>query len=288
VSLEFQADPLILVPLLGLGGLYVVGYLRLAGIRAQRGVRRGVGEHRGLLFAMGYLTLVVALVSPLHALGERYFSVHMVQHLLLTLVAPPLLLLSNSMPVLLWALPAEERAGLGMLVGRPGPLRSLLRGLTRPLVSWLLFILAQWLWHQPGAYQIALENPWAHYAEHLSFFITATLFWWPVIGAAPLPSPLSYPARMLYTFFAWMPNTFLGAGLTLSAGVLYPFYTHQAGVDVYADQQLAGLLMWMPGDVLFALVLLLLVVAFMQHEQRTAERLERELDRHEAQARAEL
>ena len=214
----------------------------------------------------------MALVSPVHTLGERLFSVHMVQHLLLTLVAPPLLLLSRSMPVLLWGLPAQERATLGALAGRPGPLRGVLRGLTLPLVAFWLFILTQWLWHQPAAYGWALENRWAHYAEHLTFFLTALLFWWPVIGAPPLPSPLSYPGRLLYTFCAWMPNTFLGAGLTLAANPLYPFYT-------YPDQQLAGLLMWMPGDVLFAVVLLLLVVAFLQHEQRTAERIERELDR---------
>ena len=227
---------------------------------------------RPLVFAVGYATLLVALVSPLHALGEQLFSVHMVQHLLMTLVAPPLLLLSRSMPVLLWGLPASERATLGRLAGRPGPLRSVLGGLTLPLVAFWLFILTQWLWHQPALYDWALEERWAHYAEHLTFFLTAVLFWWPVIGAPPLPSPLSYPGRMLYTFCAWMPNTFLGAGLALSSAPLYAAYT-------YDDQQLAGLLMWMPGDVLFAVVLMLLLVAFLQHEQRTAERLERELDR---------
>jgi putative membrane protein len=258
------------------GGL--VGDL-VPGMSTRRERSDAASNRRTLLFALGYLSLGLALVSPIHALGERLFSVHMVQHLLLTLVAPPLLLLSSSMPVLLWGLPASERAGLGALAGRPGPVRTLLRALTTPLVAWWLFMLTQWLWHQPAAYQWALESRWAHYAEHLSFFITAVLFWWPVIGSPPLPSPLSYPGRMLYTFCAWMPNTFLGAGLTLSSGLLYPFYAQQAGVDAYADQQLAGLLMWMPGDMLFAAVLLLLLVAFLQHEQRTAERLERELDR---------
>jgi cytochrome c oxidase assembly factor CtaG len=259
-----QTDPLLLLPLVLLGALYVIGYTRL----------RARGSHGGrpLVFALGYWTLVIALVSPLHALGERSFALHMVQHLLLTLVAPPLLLLSRSMPVLLWGLPSEERATLGRLAGRPGPLRMLLRWATLPLVAFWVFILTQWLWHQPALYDWAVENRWAHSAEHLTFFLSAVLFWWPVIGAPPLPSPLSYPGRMLYTFLAWMPNTFLGAGLALSANALYPVYT-------YDDQQLAGLLMWMPGDILFAAVLLLLVVAFLNHEQRTAERLERELDR---------
>lgn len=234
---------------------------------------------------VGYTALVVALISPLHAVGEEFFSVHMVQHLLLSLVAPPLLLLSNSMPILLWALPPSDRATIGRLVGQPGPVRSVLRGLTHPLVAWWLFVGTQWLWHQPIAYQWALENRWAHYFEHISFFVTAVLFWWPVIGAPPLHSALSYPARLAYTFLAWLPNSFLGAGITLSRGPLYPFYVSAAkanGTDASVDQQLAGLIMWIPGDVLFAIILILLLVAFMQHEERQEERIDRELDAREA------
>jgi cytochrome c oxidase assembly factor CtaG len=209
----------------------------------------------------------------------------MVQHLLLSLVAAPLLLLSNSMPVLLWALPPRDRATLGSLVGQPGRVRSALRFLTLPLVAWWLFVGTQWLWHQPTAYQWALENRGAHYFEHISFFATAVLFWWPVIGSPPLVSPLGYPARMAYTFLAWLPNSLLGAGLTLSRGPLYSFYVASAQhnhTDAGLDQQLAGLIMWIPGDVLFAAILLLLFVAYLQNEERTAERIDRELDAREA------
>ena len=95
---------------------------------------------RAGLFAVGYTALVIALISPLHAVGEQYFSVHMVQHLLLTLVAAPLLLLSSSMPVLLWAFHERDRATVGRLVGQPGPIRSALRWLTHPVVAWTLFV----------------------------------------------------------------------------------------------------------------------------------------------------
>jgi putative membrane protein len=236
----------------------------------------------------GYCALVVALVSPIHALGEALFSVHMIQHLLLTLVAAPLLLLSNSMAVLLWGLPRAERTTLGRLVGRPGAVRSALGWLTLPLIAWWLFVGTQWLWHQPTAYQWALKNTWAHYAEHLMFFITAILFWWPVIGAAPLRSALSFPARLLYVFLAWIPNSVLGAGITLSPGLLFPFYIAPAqplGIDPHADQQLAGLIMWVPGDALFAGVLIVLFVAYVRHEERVAARIDRELDAAEAIAR---
>jgi cytochrome c oxidase assembly factor CtaG len=242
---------------------------------------------RGGLFLVGYVALVIALISPLHSVGEQYFSVHMVQHLLLSLVAPPLLLLSSSMPVLLWALGAKDRATVGRLVGRPGPIRTLLRWLTLPMVAWWLFVGTQWAWHQPFAYDWALENRWAHYLEHISFFVTAILFWWPVVGAAPLPSPLSYPVRLVYTFLAWLPNSILGAGLTLARAPLYPFYVgmaHSTGVDPLFDQQLAGLIMWVPGDVLFLTILLILFAAYLRHEEQIEARIDRELDARDAAA----
>ncbi len=209
----------------------------------------------------------------------------MVQHLLLTLVAAPLLLLSNSMPVLMWALPPRYRGSVGGIFSRPGAARSLLRWLTRPLIAGVLFVVIQWGWHQPLAYQWALENRWAHYFEHVTFFASALLFWWPVIGAAPLPSPLGYPGRMAYAFLGWMPNTMLGAGLTLSHGPLYSFYVASAnayGIDPGSDQQLAGLIMWIPGDILFATILMLLFVAYINHEEREAQRIDRELDARDA------
>jgi cytochrome c oxidase assembly factor CtaG len=272
--------------LIGIGLAYAVGYRRLSQSRrkhADHGYRT-----RGGLFLVGYTALLVALLSPLHALGEEYFSVHMVQHLLLSLVAPPLLLLSSSMPVLLWALPRPYRLTIGRLFGQPGPVRSALHWLTHPVIAWWLFVGTQWAWHQPVAYDWALENRWAHYLEHLSFFLTAIVFWWPVVGAPPLPSPLSYPFRLGYAFLAWLPSSLLGAGLSLARGPLYPFYVDASGstgVDPGFDQQLAGLIMWVPGDILFATILLLLFIAFMRHEEQQEVRIDRELDARDAAAR---
>jgi cytochrome c oxidase assembly factor CtaG len=275
---SFQLDPLLLVPVLAIGIAYGVGYRRFTQRRHAGG---GRFRTRAGLFVVGYTALVLALISPLHAVGEEYFSVHMVQHLLLSLVAAPLLLLSNSMPVLLWAFSPRDRATIGRVVGQAGPTRSLLRWLTKPAIAWTLFLLAQWLWHLPAAYDLALQNRWVHYLEHISFFATAVMFWWPVIGAAPLPSPLGYPARLAYTFLAWLPGSFLGAGIMLSRAPLYPHYVAAAemnGTDALVDQQLAGLIMWIPGDVLFAAILILLFVAFMNNEERKEVRIDRELD----------
>jgi cytochrome c oxidase assembly factor CtaG len=206
----------------------------------------------------------------------------MVQHLLMTMVAAPLLLVSRSMPVMLWALPTRDRVTIGRLVGRPGPVRGVLQFLTHPIIAWTLYLVVQWLWHMPAAYQLALTNRWVHYAEHLTFFGSAMLFWWPVIGAAPLGSRLTYPARLLYTFLAWIPNTILGAGLTFAPTVLYPIYAERAaplGIDPLSDQTLAGLLMWIPGDILFVAILLLLLYVFLQQEDRAMQREEALLDR---------
>jgi putative membrane protein len=208
-----------------------------------------------------------------HAIGEEVFSVHMVQHLLLTLVAPPLLLASNSMPVFVWALPSRWRPAFGALPKMLAPMRWL----TKPLIAWWLFVGTQWLWHVPVVYESALNSHWLHYAQHITFFVTAVLFWWPVIGAAPLRSPLGYPARMAYTFLAWLPNSLLGAGISLSSGPLYRYAAD--------DQQLAGLIMWVPGDVLFAIILMFLFAAFLRDEERKAVRIDRQLDARDAALR---
>ena len=179
----------------------------------------------------------------------------MVQHLLLTLVAAPLLLLSNSMPVLLWALPPPERATVGRLVGQT---RSTSLGAAladRPLVAGIAVRRDAVAWHLPLLYEWALENRWAHYFEHVIFFVTAILFWWPVIGAAPLRSPLGYPARMAYTFLAgcrtacWAPASACRAARCTPTTSPPP---SSNGIDPLFDQQLAGLIMWVPGDMLFA------------------------------------
>jgi cytochrome c oxidase assembly factor CtaG len=156
-----------------------------------------------------------------------------------------------------------------------------------PAVAWCLYLVCQWGWHQSTAYELALSNRWIHYAEHLSFFFSGILFWWPVIGTAPLGSSLGYPVRLLYTFLAWIPNSVLGAGITLAHDVLYPTYLTTApryGVDPAGDQVLAGLIMWVPGDLVFLSALLLLVAAYLRSEERESVRVDRELDAREAEA----
>ena len=262
--LDWQFEPITLLPLLVMAGVYLVGKQRLAHLTHQR-------PQGQWFFAAGYATLAVALLSPIHSFSEELFFVHMVQHVLLMSVAAPLLLLANPLSVMLWSLPLSARGAVGHALARQGWLLGVLQFVTRPAMAWSLFVVNLWLWHQPRAYQAALENELVHYLQHLLFFFSAVLFWWPVIGPAPLRSRLSYPARMLYVFLTWIPNSVLGAGITFAPTVLMSFYADRPrhwGIDALTDQQLAGLLMWIPGDAIYAAAMMVLLLAILRQEDR--------------------
>jgi putative membrane protein len=266
--LGWQFEPLVLLPLLLIGGSYFVGRRRLQLLR-----RRAESDDAGKAcwFGLGWAALALALLSPIHSFSEELFFVHMTQHVLLMSVAVPLLMLANPMPTMLWSLPDRARIAVGRTLAADGwPLRTL-KLATRPIVAWWLFVLDLWLWHQPPAYQAALESEAVHYAQHLLFMVTAVLFWWPVIGPAPLRSRLSYPARMLYVFVTWVPNSVLGAGFTFAPAALIAFYEARPrhwGIDPLIDQQLAGLIMWIPGDMIYAAAMMVLLIAALRQEDR--------------------
>jgi cytochrome c oxidase assembly factor CtaG len=264
--LAWQLEPLPLLVLLVVGGLHLVGRRRLSrrGDHAERG--------RAWAFAAGWTAAALALLSPLHSYAEELFAVHMAQHLLLISVAAPLLLLANPMPAVLWGLSPGLRAAAGRALAPDGAALRALKLLTRPPLAWCLFVFNLWIWHLPVVYQAALGNEPLHYLQHATFFGTAVLFWWPVIGPAPLRSRMRYTVRMLYVFLAWLPNSLLGALLTFSEPLAY----YQArprhwGLDAMTDQQLAGLLMWIPGDLVYAAAMLALLRATVrQEDQREA------------------
>lgn len=201
---------------------------------------------RQLAFHAGTFSLFLALVSPLDVLADEYlFSAHMVQHMLLLYVAPPLWLIG--LPD--WAM---SLSALGDI------LRRVAGYLTRPLIAFLIFNGIMWTWHLPSLYEAALANENLHIFEHLTFLAAAVIGWWPVL--APLPgSARRLPSftRSLYLFLSAFPCTALAALLTLSTTVLYPFYgAHpwQWGLSPLADQRLGGLIMWLPADMILMLV----------------------------------
>jgi putative membrane protein len=165
-------DPWIIVPLLIAATLFVVGWRRLY-IRSSRGAERLVS--RAQFFAGGWLILAAALVSPLHQAGERSFAAHMFEHELIMLAAAPLLVLSEPLAIMLWAIPARGRRRIG-LVTNARPVENVWRFLTAPVTATLLQAAALWLWHAPALFDLALASDGWHAAQHLSFLVAALLF----------------------------------------------------------------------------------------------------------------
>jgi cytochrome c oxidase assembly factor CtaG len=204
---------------------------------------------------------VLALASPLDALNARLLLAHMAQHLLLMVVAPPLLWMSKPVvPLLLALAPPVRRTVVGALV--LPEVRLLSHVLTDPLVSWAAFVVAFWTWHLPALYELALRSDFWHHVEHACFFGTACLFWRPVI--LPWPARSAWPrwAMIPYLALADVQNSALAAFLTFSDRVIYPSYgalPPMWGLSPLEDQAIAGVIMWVPGSLAFLLPVVWLV-----------------------------
>ncbi len=214
---------------------------------------------RVLLFSLGVLVLAIAEGPPLHDLSEQYLlSAHMLQHLLMQMVAVPLLLLGAPA----WL--------LRPLLDLTGSMR-LLRLLTRPLVAFLAFSLTLAIWHVPELYDLALQHHPVHIVQHATFFVAAVLMWWPLLSPLPEAPPISYPLQMLYLFVLSTVPAIIAAFLTFSEEVLYPTYSaapRLLALTPLADQQLAGLAMKLLGSVILWLVLGIVFFRWYRRDQQ--------------------
>ena len=225
---RWDLHPSVVIGLALLGGLYAY----LGGLAAP--------PRRIMAFGGALVVLAVSLNGPLHNLSDGYlFSAHMLQHLALTLVFPPLLLYGTPA----WVV----RPLLG-----PAWVLRLARRATRPLVAGTLFSVPITLWHLPQFYEAALEHHPLHIVQHLVFIATAVIMWWPILSPVPELPRASYPTQLIYLFALGLPMSLAGALITLSEQVLYPFYAGAPrvwGLAPLADQQLGGLLMWVVGTI---------------------------------------
>lgn len=214
------------------------------------------------LYLLGLAAIAAALVSPIDALADKLFPMHMVQHLLLTMVAAPLVLLGNPLPVVLWGVPRGTRRWLAHPLTRQARFRKGLRTLTWLPVAWLLYVVDLWMWHVPRLYQLALAHEALHVLEHAAFFVTALLFWWPIVRPAPRLHRPAHPGfEILYLLAATAQNTALGALLTLPERSFYPYYDEAAtrlGVNAADEQAAAGGIMWVSGHMYLLPILVLL------------------------------
>jgi putative membrane protein len=250
--------------LLALGAVYLGGWWRLR----RQGHHALAPVWRLAAYLAGLASVAVALLSPLEHLAERLFTAHMVQHQVLLMVAPPCLLLGNPFPFAMWGLPpALRRTGRRVLLESSPPRRAL-RFLTWLPVAGLLYTVNLWAWHWPPAYEAALGSHLVHDLEHLAFFGTAVLFWWPIINPAPrrrgARDGLYYGVRIVYLVLATAQNTLLGALLGLTERILYPSYGHVGaggplfGLSPIDDQGLGGGIMWSGGHMYLVAILVLL------------------------------
>jgi putative membrane protein len=240
-------EPWLLACLALSAALYARGVGRLW---RHAGTGRGVTPARVAAFAGGWLVLGLAVATPLDPLGNRLFLAHMVQHELLMIVAAPLLVLGRPLAVWAWALPIGGRRTLGGFFRRPG-WRVPWRLATGALGAWLLHALALWLWHVPALFEAALANEAVHALQHSSFLLTALLFWWSVLGAR---TRSARGVAVLSLFTTMVHTGALGALLTLSPVAWYPSYAASApafGLDALEDQQLGGLVMWVPAGLVY-------------------------------------
>lgn len=262
---QWDFHPLVIVPLLLSAVLYAGGVARLW---KRAGVRRGVPALAAVSFAIGWLVTAVALVSPVAWLSEILFSVHMTQHTLLMLVAAPLLAFSQPLIAFLWAFGPERRARLASAL-RGRRVVAAWRWVTAPLAAFLLQAFALWIWHLPALYQAALADDGLHALQHLSFVLAASMFWWAMVHGRY--GRQSYGLAVVYVFLTAIHSGALGALLTVAPSPWYPTYVRQGAmwqIDALGDQQLAGLLMWIPAGVIFIVLGLALFAAWMGEAER--------------------
>lgn len=239
----WSAEPWAAVPLLTAGILYLIGSRRLfsAGILGRPTRRRHL-----FLFWSGWIVLALALMSPLHELGERMFSAHMIEHELLMVVAAPLLVAARPMPTMLLGLPGVwRRVAVGW--ARAPALRRFWGGATELRTATALHIAVLWLWHLPALFVAALASETLHVVQHLSFFISALFFWESVWSRHVRRTGQGEAVLML--FLVSLQAGLLGALLTFSRRIWYPAdygSAPQFGMNPLEDQQLAGLVMWIP------------------------------------------
>jgi putative membrane protein len=232
-----------------------------------------------IAFLSGMLIMFLVLVSPLDELGDSYlFSAHMLQHLCLTIIGPPLLLLGTPEWMVKPALSSKV-------------IFKVAKVLTYPVVAFVLFNVDFWLWHAPPLYNATLENQTIHILEHLTFIFFGLCYWWPIFSPSKDLPRLPIGGQILYLFFSGMPSVLLGAGLTFSPPLYAPYIAAPRiwGISAATDQQLGGLIMWVPVSIFYIVIMSVLFIRWMLQQEATQQAKERDLyEQQDSQDQAEV
>ena len=277
--LSWDLRPEIILVLGLAAGIYLVGWRRF---RAMAGARPAGTDRptpsplaagwRLATYWAGLATIAVALMSPVDILSSQLFFMHMIQHLLLTMVAVPLLLIGNPFPVLVWGLPKRTRRGVSGLLNERSTFRKVLAKVTSPGIVWLLYVSALIGWHDPKMYDLALRNPFVHDIEHLSFFVTTMLLWWHVLGVAPrFHRTMSVGQRLIYTISVVPVSVIIGVAIAFAQNPIYTYYLdvpRLMGLSVLEDQMISGILMWIPGSEMFFWAALIVLTQIVKEDEK--------------------
>ena len=255
---EFSVHISTVIGLIGLGALYL---WRARHAPADVADRSPTSAQRALFFA-GLATIFLSLNGWLHDVSDSYlFSAHMVQHLVLTLVAPPLLIMGTPgwmlRPALRW----------------PG-VEPVARVITKAPAAYVIFNVVLIVWHLPPMYEFALEHHPVHIVQHLCFMIAATIMWWPILSPMPELPRLSYPLQMLYLFLMTIPMSLTAVCIGYSDHALYPFYAVAPrlwGITPMQDQLIGALIMWIPSGLFFFAVISVIFFRWQQAGGDSAE-----------------
>ncbi len=268
-SWEFR--PIILIFLASIASLFTLGWFRL---RRRNPNFALAATWRLFSYWAGLILLFLALVSPIETLSGQLFLMHMVQHLLIAMFAPPLLLFADPMPIMMWGLPLPVRKEIGRIfLSKKAPVRPYLIILTQPAVAWFVYFLFLWGWHDPSAYNATLRNSLVHDLEHMTFFWSAMLLWWHITGAGPvLHKRFSYIGRIAFTLGCVPANMIAGVVIALADHVIYTYYEsipfRTWGLSVLEDQRIGGAIMWIPGSMMYVIAVIALTTIWLQAQEK--------------------
>lgn len=249
--------------------LVVLGYLYAAGLRSWKHRSRPVHRWQVISFYAGLSLLSLALVSPLDPLSDQMFFIHQIQHVLLRIAGPVLLLLGAPLTPVLRGLPGDIRMGAVRRVVSNPAARAIYQQLTHPVWVPVVFLGMLYFWQIPELHDPAVESIWVHYVMHFTMTASGVLFWWLIIDPKPHRSSVHYGVRVLIMGLSVLPNTVLGAIVTFADSPLYQSYgpTRLWGIDALDDQRWGGLIMWLTADMMTVVAAAILFSMWYAREQ---------------------
>lgn len=252
-------DPFLIISLLIVSAAYLKGFANIYR-------RKSLSSKELIFFSISILVLIIALMSPLDKWSDELQAWHMIQHMLIMMIAAPFFVLAVPLFVFLWSLPLKIRHRLTPLYRWLYGHKSGWYFLWQPALLWSVFAFTLWVWHLPRLYEAALYSSWIHDLQHISFFIAACLFWRLLLD--PIHRfKMGRAIGILYLFATTLHATLLGVFMTLSPKIWYGFYSDKTnlwGLSALEDQQLAGLIMWMPACMVYVAVTVFIFINWLK------------------------